>query len=88
MDVDKVAFTGSTAVGKAIVRGSTVNLKKVSLELGGKSPQIVLPDADLDAAPAGLRGESCRLVLLIELPCRGRVPIARSSTVSTSRGRD
>ncbi|MGG8896417.1 aldehyde dehydrogenase family protein, partial [Escherichia coli] len=38
-DVDKVAFTGSTEVGKLIVRGSTVNLKKVSLELGGKSPQ-------------------------------------------------
>ncbi|WP_145204787.1 aldehyde dehydrogenase family protein [Sphingobium sp. B2] len=64
--VDKVAFTGSTAVGKAIVRGSTVNLKKVSLELGGKSPQIVLPDADLDAAAASVaagiffnQGQTC-----------------------------
>ena len=52
--VDKVAFTGSTEVGKAIVRGATGNLKKVSLELGGKSPQIVLPDADLDAAAASI----------------------------------
>ena len=48
--VDKIAFTGSTEVGKKIVRASTGNLKKVSLELGGKSPHIVLPDADLDAA--------------------------------------
>jgi phenylacetaldehyde dehydrogenase len=54
--VDKVAFTGSTEVGKAIVRGSTGNLKKVSLELGGKSPQIVLPDADLNAAAASVAG--------------------------------
>jgi len=64
--VDKVAFTGSTEVGKAIVRGSTGNLKKVSLELGGKSPQIVLPDADLDAAAASIaagiffnQGQTC-----------------------------
>jgi phenylacetaldehyde dehydrogenase len=48
--VDKVAFTGSTEVGKSIVRASAGNLKKVSLELGGKSPQIVFPDADLEAA--------------------------------------
>lgn len=52
-DVDKVAFTGSTAVGKAIVRAATGNLKKVSLELGGKSPVLVFDDADVDAAVAG-----------------------------------
>lgn len=52
-DVDKVAFTGSTEVGKLIVKGSTGNLKKVSVELGGKSPQIVLPDADLEHTIAG-----------------------------------
>lgn len=46
--VDKVAFTGSTATGQEIVRASAGNLKKVSLELGGKSPIIVLSDADLD----------------------------------------
>ena len=48
--VDKVAFTGSTEVGKIIVRASASNLKKVSLELGGKSPNIVLKDSDLDLA--------------------------------------
>ncbi|AVM01590.1 betaine-aldehyde dehydrogenase [Gordonia iterans] len=53
MDVDKVAFTGSTEVGKKIVQAATGNLKKVSLELGGKSPNIVYADADLEAAVAG-----------------------------------
>ncbi|MDG3017024.1 aldehyde dehydrogenase family protein [Speluncibacter jeojiensis] len=52
-DVDKVSFTGSTAVGREIVRSSAGNLKRVSLELGGKAPVLVLPDADLDAAVAG-----------------------------------
>ncbi len=52
-DVDKVAFTGSTEVGKLIVHAAAGNLKKVSLELGGKSPNIVLPDADLETAIAG-----------------------------------
>ena len=52
-DVDKVAFTGSTEVGRLIVQAAAGNLKKVSLELGGKSPAIILPDADLDLAIAG-----------------------------------
>jgi len=52
-DVDKVAFTGSTEVGKLIVKAAAGNLKRVSLELGGKSPAIVFPDADLDNAIAG-----------------------------------
>ncbi len=52
-DVDKVAFTGSTGVGQQIVRASAGNLKRVSLELGGKSPDIVFADADLDAAVPG-----------------------------------
>ncbi|PFG72906.1 aldehyde dehydrogenase family protein [Tepidiforma thermophila] len=51
--VDKVAFTGSTASGKAVMRAAANNVKKVSLELGGKSPNIVFPDAALDAAVAG-----------------------------------
>src|ERR1039458_3735633 len=51
--VDKVAFTGSTEVGKLIVQAATGNLKKVSLELGGKSPNIVFKDADLDTAIGG-----------------------------------
>ena len=52
-DVDKIAFTGSTAVGRIIMREAADTLKKVSLELGGKSPNIVLRDADLDAAARG-----------------------------------
>jgi acyl-CoA reductase-like NAD-dependent aldehyde dehydrogenase len=52
-DVDKVAFTGSTEVGKLIVDAAKGNLKKVSLELGGKSPQVVYADADLDVAVPG-----------------------------------
>jgi phenylacetaldehyde dehydrogenase len=52
-DVDKVAFTGSTEVGKLIVQAAAGNLKKVSLELGGKSPNIVLRDADLESAIPG-----------------------------------
>lgn len=52
-DVDKVAFTGSTEVGHEIMRAAAGNLKRVSLELGGKSPNIVFADADLDQAAAG-----------------------------------
>jgi aldehyde dehydrogenase (NAD+) len=52
-DVDKVAFTGSHLTGQSIVRASAGNLKRVSLELGGKSPDIVFADADLDAAVPG-----------------------------------
>jgi phenylacetaldehyde dehydrogenase len=52
-DVDKVAFTGSTSVGREIVRAALGNLKKVSLELGGKSPVLVFADADVDAAITG-----------------------------------
>src|ERR1700726_4535852 len=47
-DIDKVAFTGSTEVGKLILQASAGNLKKVSLELGGKGPNIIFPAADLD----------------------------------------
>jgi acyl-CoA reductase-like NAD-dependent aldehyde dehydrogenase len=65
--VDKVAFTGSTEVGRKILQAATGNLKRVSLELGGKSPFIVFPDADLDAAIEGaarsaffLQGQNCQ----------------------------
>lgn len=51
--VDKVAFTGSTEVGKIIARAATGNLKKVSLELGGKSPNVIFDDADIQAATGG-----------------------------------
>jgi acyl-CoA reductase-like NAD-dependent aldehyde dehydrogenase len=52
-DVDKIAFTGSTAVGREIGAKAGRALKRVTLELGGKSPNIILPDADLDVAVKG-----------------------------------
>ena len=52
--VDKVAFTGSTATGRAVARAAAENLNPVTLELGGKSPQVVFPDADLAAAANGI----------------------------------
>src|SRR5579862_4964220 len=56
-DVDKVAFTGSTEVGKIILKASAGNLKRVSLELGGKSPNIIFPDADMkEAIPTSMMG--------------------------------
>lgn len=64
--VDKVAFTGSTATGQDIIRNSADSVKPVSLELGGKSPNIVFADADLEAAVRGAtigifygKGEVC-----------------------------
>lgn len=64
--IDKVAFTGSTAVGKEIMRGSADTLKRVTLELGGKSPNIVFADSDIDSAVKGAingifygKGEVC-----------------------------
>lgn len=51
--VDKIAFTGSTEVGKLIVQAASRDLRKVSLELGGKSPNIILGDADIESAIAG-----------------------------------
>ena len=65
-DVDKVSFTGSTEVARGIIRGSAVNIKRLSLELGGKSPNIIFADADLESVPAsalwavfGNAGQSC-----------------------------
>ena len=52
-DVDKIAFTGSTAVGREIGAKAGQALKRVTLELGGKSPNVILPDADIDAAIKG-----------------------------------
>jgi len=64
--IDKIAFTGDTSTGKGIMRGSAETLKKITLELGGKSANIVFPDADLDAAIRGAttgifygKGEVC-----------------------------
>ena len=65
-DVDKISFTGSTATGRRIIQAATGNLKKVSLELGGKSAVVVLADADLELAVPGvamatyfLQGQNC-----------------------------
>lgn len=52
-DVDRIAFTGSTETGRRIIEASSVNMKKLQLELGGKSPDIVFADADLDKAVPG-----------------------------------
>ncbi len=64
--IDKIAFTGDTSTGKAIMRSAADTLKKITLELGGKSPNIVLPDADMEAAIRGAtigifygKGEVC-----------------------------
>jgi aldehyde dehydrogenase (NAD+) len=65
-DVDKIAFTGSTAIGQQVMRSAADTLKRVSLELGGKSPNIVFADADLKSAVRGAvngifygKGEVC-----------------------------
>jgi phenylacetaldehyde dehydrogenase len=55
-DVDKVAFTGSTEIGKLINRNATDTLKRVTLELGGKSPVVVMPDVDVSVAAPGAAG--------------------------------
>ena len=53
MDVDKIAFTGGSATGRIIMQAASKNLKRISLELGGKSPNIVFADSDVDSAVAG-----------------------------------
>ncbi len=53
MDVDKIAFTGDSATGRIIMRAASKNLKRISLELGGKSPNIVFADSDIDSAVDG-----------------------------------
>jgi phenylacetaldehyde dehydrogenase len=65
-DIDKIAFTGSTEVGRKIVQAACGNLKRVTLELGGKSPMVVLADADIDSVIRGATtgiffnsGQSC-----------------------------
>jgi len=59
-DIDKIAFTGSTGVGKQILQASAGNLKKVTLELGGKSPNIIFPDADIEKAVQAAVNAFCR----------------------------
>src|SRR5205085_2940280 len=64
--IDKISFTGSTEVGRRIMRSAADTMKKVTLELGGKSPNLVFADADLEAALRGAtsgifygKGEVC-----------------------------
>jgi len=64
--IDKIAFTGDTSTGRGIMKGSADTLKRITLELGGKSPNIVFPDADIDSAIRGAttgifygKGEVC-----------------------------
>ena len=80
--VDKIAFTGSTEVGKSIVQAAAGNLKRVSLELGGKSASVVYADADLDTAIPlaahavfGNMGEACTAAsrMYVERPVYDRV---------------
>ncbi len=73
--VDKVSFTGSSTTGKAIARAASATLKRLHLELGGKSAAIVLEDADLDAAVPGLAapayfhaGQGCALTTRVLVP--------------------
>jgi acyl-CoA reductase-like NAD-dependent aldehyde dehydrogenase len=80
-DVAKIAFTGSTAVGRGIAAAAAATLKRVTLELGGKSPNIVFADADLEAAAAaapgavfGNAGQDCcaRSRILVQRPALDR----------------
>jgi acyl-CoA reductase-like NAD-dependent aldehyde dehydrogenase len=66
LGIDKVSFTGSTATGKQILHASVDNLKRVTLELGGKSPHIIMPDADIAAAA---RSAAAGFVLLTGQVC-------------------
>jgi betaine-aldehyde dehydrogenase len=80
-DVAKIAFTGSTAVGRSIAAGAAQTIKRVTLELGGKSPNVVFADADLEAAAAaapmavfGNAGQDCcaRSRILVQKPALER----------------
>ncbi len=97
MDVDKISFTGSTAVGKDILEAAGGNLKKVTLELGGKSPVVILKDADLyEAIPAAARaifflnGQNCmagsRLLVHADIHdevVKGLVEIAEAMSIGS-----
>src|SRR5438876_858168 len=83
-DVDKIAFTGSTEVGRAIRRATADSHKELSLELGGKSPFVVFEDADLDSAVEGLvdgiwlnQGQVCCAGSRLLMPERIAVPITK-----------
>ena len=84
-DVRKIAFTGSTAVGREIMRMAAGNVKRLTLELGGKGPNVVLDDADLDLAADGTlfgclmnQGQACE--------SGTRIIVAAACTTSSSSG--
>jgi betaine-aldehyde dehydrogenase len=99
-DVDKIAFTGSLEVGKVIMRSASDTLKKVSLELGGKSPNIFFADADFEAAVDGAlfgvfvnQGEVCSAGsrVLIERPIYKKMldaMVAKAKTIKLGSGLD
>jgi betaine-aldehyde dehydrogenase len=98
--VDKIAFTGSAEVGKVIMRGAADTLKKISLELGGKSPNIFFADADFEAAVDGAlfgvfvnQGEVCSAGsrILVERPIYKRfveAMVEKTRTIALGPGLD
>jgi phenylacetaldehyde dehydrogenase len=82
--VDKIAFTGSTEVGKLVLKAAAGNLKKVSLELGGKSPNIIFKDADLSQAIDG----AAHAIFLPMLLLRRITTLRGTNNLRTSRGRN
>jgi betaine-aldehyde dehydrogenase len=99
-DVDKIAFTGSLEVGKIIMKNAAETLKKVSLELGGKSPNIFFADADFEAAVDGAlfgvfinQGEVCSAGsrVLVERPIYKKMVdamVAKAKTIKVGSGMD
>ncbi len=86
-DVAKIAFTGSTEVGRSIAAGAAATIKRVTLELGGKSPNIVFADADLEAAAAAAPGPCSATPARTAAPARGSSCSGRRSTASWSCSR-
>jgi acyl-CoA reductase-like NAD-dependent aldehyde dehydrogenase len=93
-DVAKIAFTGSTEVGRSIAAGAAASIKRVTLELGGKSPNLVFADADLEAAAAaapmavfGNAGQDCcaRSRILVQTPVLDRFMDALEDAVESIR---
>jgi betaine-aldehyde dehydrogenase len=93
-DVAKIAFTGSTEVGRSIAKGASATIKRVTLELGGKSPNLVFADADLEAAAAaapmavfGNAGQDCcaRSRILVQASVLDRFMEALEDAVKSIR---
>ncbi len=91
-DIDRIAFTGSVATGKAILASAAPTLKRVTLELGGNDPAIVLDDADLDEAAAGIfrgaflnAGQICMAVKRVYAPSAIYEPLVQRLTDIANR---